>query len=163
MTSIILQYSSSIILPYAKLIKCVILYFWSSSFFLYYPFACYCRLLITFANSLDPDQDRQPSGLIWVQTIWKCDGIVNFEKQSADDINDVKRIVPLRMFPSMHGFKTYHAAYSHPHEVRDIGWPSLNGNVPCRKIYKWRLRGIFVCWCWWFESQWTVFQSCGVL
>ena len=29
----------------------------------------FCCLLITFANSLDPDQARQVSGLIWIQTV----------------------------------------------------------------------------------------------
>ena len=28
----------------------------------------FCCLLITFANSLDPDQDKM-SGLIWIQTV----------------------------------------------------------------------------------------------
>ena len=28
-----------------------------------------CRLLINFANSLDPDQAVKMSGLIWIQTI----------------------------------------------------------------------------------------------
>ena len=32
----------------------------------------WCRLLITFANSLDPDK---MSGLIWIQTVWHSDGI----------------------------------------------------------------------------------------
>ena len=30
--------------------------------------ANFCHLLISFANSLDPDQARQMSGLIWIQT-----------------------------------------------------------------------------------------------
>ena len=35
----------------------------------------FCCLLITFANSLDPDQARQMSGLIWIQIVWHPDGI----------------------------------------------------------------------------------------
>ena len=52
-----------------------------------------CRLLITFANSLDPDQDQQnvspdlePSCLCHTHFFEK----VNFEKQSADDKENVK-------------------------------------------------------------------------
>ena len=39
-------------------------------------------LLITFANSLDPDQARQNVGLIWIQTVRHSDGIPEdcFEK-----------------------------------------------------------------------------------
>ena len=29
----------------------------------------FCCLLITFANSLDPDQARQNVGLVWIQTV----------------------------------------------------------------------------------------------
>ena len=29
----------------------------------------FCHLLITFANSLDTDQARKMSGLIWIQTV----------------------------------------------------------------------------------------------
>ena len=50
------------------------------------------RLLKTFANSLDPDQARQMSGLIWIQTVWHSDGNPEiifrkswFWKKSADD------------------------------------------------------------------------------
>ena len=32
-------------------------------------------LLITFANSLNPGQAQQKSGLIWIQTVWHSDGI----------------------------------------------------------------------------------------
>ena len=35
----------------------------------------FCHLLITFANSLDPDQDRQTSDLISIQTVSHTDGI----------------------------------------------------------------------------------------
>ena len=35
----------------------------------------FCRLLIIFANSLDPYQARQMSGLIWVHTVLHSDGI----------------------------------------------------------------------------------------
>ena len=35
----------------------------------------FCRLLITFANSFDPDQAHKMSGLIWVQTVWHSDVI----------------------------------------------------------------------------------------
>ena len=28
-----------------------------------------------FANSLDPDQAQQTSGLIWIQSVWHSDGI----------------------------------------------------------------------------------------
>ena len=34
-----------------------------------------CRLLMTFANSLDPDQARQMSGLIWIQTNCHSDSL----------------------------------------------------------------------------------------
>ena len=40
--------------------------------------SCYfCHLLITFANSLDPDHD-QMSVLIWIQTIWHSDSVPDF-------------------------------------------------------------------------------------
>ena len=52
-----------------------------------------CRLLITFANSLDPDQDQQNVGpdldlscLCRTHFFEK----VNFEKQSADDKENMK-------------------------------------------------------------------------
>ena len=52
-----------------------------------------CRLLITFANSLDPDQDQQnvgpdldPSCLCRTHFLEK----VNFEKQSAGDKENMK-------------------------------------------------------------------------
>ena len=32
-------------------------------------FACYCRLLIAFANNLDPDWADKMSGLIWIQIV----------------------------------------------------------------------------------------------
>ena len=35
----------------------------------------FCHLLINFTNSLDPDQARQKSGLILIQTVWHPDGI----------------------------------------------------------------------------------------
>ena len=35
----------------------------------------FCCLLITFANSLDPDQARQNVGLVWIQTVWHPNGI----------------------------------------------------------------------------------------
>ena len=38
-------------------------------------FAYYCRLLITFANSLKPDQARQNVGPNLVQTVLHSDGI----------------------------------------------------------------------------------------
>ena len=40
-----------------------------------------CRLLITFANSLDADQARQDVGLIWIQTVWHSDGTPEKKKK----------------------------------------------------------------------------------
>ena len=42
-------------------------------------------VLITFANSLDPDQAWQMSGLIWIQNVWLAEGIPErtFCKSSA--------------------------------------------------------------------------------
>ena len=38
-----------------------------------------CRLLITFVNSLDPGQARQPVlGWVMIQTIWHSDGVPEF-------------------------------------------------------------------------------------
>ena len=58
---------------------------------------CMCHLLITFANSLDPDQAWKMSGLIWIQTIWNSYGIPEiifqkswFWKKSADDKKHAK-------------------------------------------------------------------------
>ena len=34
-----------------------------------------CCPLITFANSLDPDQDHQHVGPSWIQTIWHPDSV----------------------------------------------------------------------------------------
>ena len=51
----------------------------------------FCRLLINFANSLDPDQGpdlTQIRGLIWIKNVWHCDGIsekVNLKKESTDN------------------------------------------------------------------------------
>ena len=62
-----------------------------------YLFAYQCRRLITFAISLDTDQDLQNVGLIWIKTIWRVsnsdsDGIPArifmkklILKKSADD------------------------------------------------------------------------------
>ena len=59
----------------------------------------FCRLLITFASNLDPDQDRQNVNsdiLIWIQTIWHSDSVSqrffflgnnNFEKCQQTTIN----------------------------------------------------------------------------
>ena len=55
-----------------------------------------CRLLITFANSLDPDQDKQnvdpdldPNCLCRTLFLKKFEK-VNFEKKSADDKENMK-------------------------------------------------------------------------
>ena len=40
----------------------------------------FCHLLITFANSLDPDQARQNVGLIWIQTV---DTLMVLKKNAA--------------------------------------------------------------------------------
>ena len=34
-----------------------------------------CHLLMTFANSSDPDQPSKRSGLIWILTVGQSDGI----------------------------------------------------------------------------------------
>ena len=38
----------------------------------------FCRLLTTFANSLDPDQDQQNVGPFWIRTAWHSDSIPDF-------------------------------------------------------------------------------------
>ena len=48
----------------------------------------FCPLLLTFANSLDPDQDQHFDTLkVFLEDLIEK---VNFEKKSADDINLIK-------------------------------------------------------------------------
>ena len=56
----------------------------------------FCYLQIIFANSLDPDKDRQNVGLIWIQAIRHSDSVpdfflyfekVNFEKSQQTTTN----------------------------------------------------------------------------
>ena len=47
-------------------------------------------MLITFANNLDPDQARQKSGLIWIQTTWHSDGIPESIFQILISVDDKK-------------------------------------------------------------------------
>ena len=65
-----------------------------------YPFLAsddFCRLLITFANSLDPEQDRQnvgpdlgPNRLVLLYCSLKCIEKVYFEKKSAENNKSMK-------------------------------------------------------------------------
>ena len=64
------------------LCRLYVLFSWKCSsccnFFSIYSFPAsgdFCRLLITFANSLDPIRPDKTSGLIWIQTVWHFDGI----------------------------------------------------------------------------------------
>ena len=53
----------------------------------------FCRLLITYANSLDPDQDRQNGSkpfdtlIVFLNDLFQK---VNFEKKTADDNKSMK-------------------------------------------------------------------------
>ena len=44
----------------------------------------FCRLLITFANSLDQDQDQQILVLIWIQSV---DTLIVFLKEAFAKVN----------------------------------------------------------------------------
>ena len=52
---------------------------WHVSWFNYFPASSnFCRMLLTFANSSDPDQDQQnpgPTELIWIQPVWLSDNV----------------------------------------------------------------------------------------
>ena len=57
----------------------------------------FCCLLITFANSLDPDQDRLnvgpdlvPNGLTLIMVLKEFFEKVNFQKKSADNNKGMK-------------------------------------------------------------------------
>ena len=47
----------------------------------------FCHLLMTFTNSLDPDQTDRMLVLIWIQTVWYSDNVPEriCLKRSADD------------------------------------------------------------------------------
>ena len=71
---------------------------YKQAFSLWFMLAATARLLISFAISLDPDQDDKMSVLIWIQIIWHSDNVPErifwkknrFWKKSADDNKSMK-------------------------------------------------------------------------
>ena len=45
---------------------------------IFHPYMFNSFQLITFANSLDPDEDRQMSVLVWIQSVWHSDSVPEF-------------------------------------------------------------------------------------
>ena len=64
-----------------------------------FSIAYQCRLLITFANRLDPDQARQYVGLIRIQSVWHSDGIPEFFEK-VDFEKKTQTTKSMRIFPA---------------------------------------------------------------